>query len=855
MSRRIVALVLVGLSVLVGVAAPPAPPPPTDWNVLLRYQIFAFRTERLKQYSEMLKGLKDVGFTRDPDEIIPDDEPDNEKYTRMQGTIPAGNVARLQEQKHVRSLLLYPKSTKLPAKGARVRVEMQLSSGYLPEVQRKLARQTAEALTRDAGFVEAVAYDHQKDTRLVGSVPVEQLDKIVEDVRKLPSAQDSAAPLRTVSPIRLAIARPDWPVPMGRTALPPVPANQEKFTLALRTLLGGANASKRTRLEAILGWTPAESDRTWQRLIEQTGAIVEGRLGPVVTVVGDPKEIAGKLAALPEIAHVRLPRSGRSHGSQDAVPARWEAVRASGLANIHATGRRGKGTRLAVIADDFTGWEKLKGREIGAGALPDPVLLDLTAERNRDLVPDPMPTGKGEGYGTRCARALLKAAPEAEVTLIRIDANAPYMLLTVAKTINGAIVRTPCLDRRANEIRADRAALERRQSDLLEERRRVLDNPTEDAEGMKAIKDYRAKHEAAQRDEEALQQRRDRYFALLRDMGKLKGIRVVASTLVWTDGYPVDGSGALSRFFDDRPFRAALWFQAAGDSARQAWTGLFRDADQNGTLEFTTATRLPAGSWSPELNFLGWQPVSGKAGKGLPSGARLRITLQWREAHAPLPLQVGEDPYREPLTSMSLVVVAQPDPEGKTRPADDLNMVTGSVGRPVRIDQNANSATYEHTVELQVKKPGRYAVFVEGKLAESLLAPGEAQLPSSRKVSEVRPRLFVQTLEGNGRAIWSDFATSQSTMGMPADARIIVSVGAADQNDKPRPSSASGPPGNLGLLQKPDVLAYDEGGGTGEAASFAAGFAASAWPLGGTLFGVLDRMEVRPGAVLRVPKR
>src|SRR5262249_38044511 len=213
----------------------------------------------------------------------------------------------------------------------------------------------------------------------------------------------------------------------------------------------------------------------------------------------------------------------------------------------------------------------------------------------------------------------------------------------------------------------------------------------------------------------------------------------------------------------------------------------------------------------PELNFLGWVPATGKAETALPAGARLRLTLQWREAHDPLPLREGEDVYREPLTKLNLVVVYQPDPEGKTRPADDREGVTGSVGTPVRLTQTLNSATWEHVGELRVARPGRYGVFIEGKLAEGIHAPGEAALPAARKTGEVRPRLFVQTLAGDGRAVWADFKTAAAALGMPADARAVIAVAAADENDRLRPSSAGGPPLGLALAAKPDVLAYDEG--------------------------------------------
>jgi hypothetical protein len=848
MFRRAAPLLLSGLIVTAGLAVPPAPPAPETYNVQLRYQIAAFRTERLRQYHEMLKAFHEAGFVRDPDEVIAEDEPDNPKATRMSGTIAAKNVDQLLRERHVRSLLLYPKGTKLPEKDTRVRVDLRLSSGYLPEVQRQLARQTAEVLTKDAGFVEAVGYDGQGATRLVGSVPASQLEKLLEDVPRLPAAEDIGGALSRVSPIRATYVRPDWSVPSGRPKAGTVPDNMLKFTPELRELLEG-DVAKRTRMEVILGWTPEESDRSWQRLLERAGAVVEGRIGPIVTVTGLPKEVAPRLAEMNEIAHVRLPRSGRVRPAGGEASPGWKPLRASGLADIHAMGRRGRGTRVAIVGDDFRGWEKLKGKY-------GPAYVDLTAERNRDLLPDPEPgPADGEGFGTRCARALIAAAPEADVTLVRIDDRAPYMLQTVAQAVNAGTVRTVALDQRLAELREDRGQLDRRAEELREERARIF-GMSSDEENAKRLEAYRAKQAAYDKDDEAHRKRRDRYFRLLEGLQKLKGVRLVASTLVWPEGYPVDGSSALSRSFDDRPFKAALWFQAAGDTGGQAWAGNFRDADHNGVLEFAAdSAKLPPGSWSPEINFLQWWPAKGKATDVLPAGARVRISLQWREAHDPTPLRTGEDPYRDPLTKFNLVVVRQPDPEGKTRPADDLDVVTTSVGRPVRLDQTLNAATYEQIVDLKIERPGRYGVFVEGRLPDSIQAPGEASLPATRRTGEVRPRLFVQTLEGNGRAAWTDYFTGGAAMGMPADARCVVTVGAAGEDGKVRPFSPSGSPTGLALARKPDVLAYDEGGGTAAAASFAAGFAASAWPLGGTVFGVLDRMHVNPGGVLSVPEK
>jgi hypothetical protein len=842
MLRRLLAVCLCGLLATLAFALPPEPPPPANYQVLLRYSIQAFRTERLLQYDEMNAALKKAGFVRAADDPVADDEPDNPAYTRIRGSVPAGGVAKLLSQRHVRCLAIYPAGTTLPDKGP-LRVAVHLSNRHQPIYQRRLARQVARVLSEDVGFIEAVGYDSDGSTRLVGSLPRENLDKVIEDIRQLPTAAKQGSPLTDLSPVRLIVIRPDWPIVPGMPQPAEVPEPQRKFSPDLRALLAGAG-DQPARLEVILGWVPRSDDSSWINILRVPGMEIEGRVGPLVSVLGIPKAIAPLLAQKDEVVAIRLPRSGRIRSVQQPpkAAADWSPLRASGAADLHALGRKGKGTRLALIADDFAGWQQLKGKVS---------LVDLTAERNRDLQPDPFPTKQGEGFGTRCARSLLQAAPEAELTLVRIDATAPYMLESVARFINGEPIRSVSLDNRQDDLREDRRRIELRRQEVTTERVRVLSLPiSDDPELLKERAAYDKLQADFDRDEKIFVESRDRYLRLYRDLSALKGIRVVASTLVWTDGFPVDGSSSLSRFFDDRPFKAALWFQAVGDSGGQAWSGLFRDADDNGIMEFADLqSRLPQGAWSHELNFLEWQ---GKD-KAIPAGAKLRLNLQWREAHDPVPLRQGDDVYREPLANLRLVVVYQPDPQGKARPADDLEVVAQSEGRPIRLNQLPNSATYEHTLDLDIKRAGRYAVFIMGKKPRSITAPGENALPALERSAELRVRLFATTLQGDGRATWATFSTPTAALGMPADARSVISVAAADRAGKPLVSSANGPPANMALLVKPDVLAY--GDDTAQAASFAAGLAAAYWPVGGTLRGVLEQMRARPGQVLCVPAR
>jgi hypothetical protein len=148
----------------------------------------------------------------------------------------------------------------------------------------------------------------------------------------------------------------------------------------------------------------------------------------------------------------------------------------------------------------------------------------------------------------------------------------------------------------------------------------------------------------------------------------LKGIQIVANALVWNDGYPLGGLSPLSRWFDDLPLRTGLWFQAGGNTHGQSWTGLYRDIDKSGVMEFADAgTPLPRERWTRELNFLGWQPYEGTRAADLPAGARVRVSMQWREPHdAHYYARPGEeDLYRRPLASLRLVLLRQRDPQGK----------------------------------------------------------------------------------------------------------------------------------------------------------------------------------------------
>ena len=249
---------------------------------------------------------------------------------------------------------------------------------------------------------------------------------------------------------------------------------------------------------------------------------------------------------------------------------------------------------------------------------------------------------------------------------------------------------------------------------------------------------------------------------LLAERQRLKGIHVVSTSLVWSDGYPLSGSSPLSRWFDDDQDRKALWLVSAGNTRGQAWTGTFNDSDGNGVMEFAPrGAKLPAGAWSAETSFLAWQSFDSGDTSDLPEGTKVRITAQWSEPHDPVYYwqAKGGDPYLQPLADLSFVVLRQRDPSGKLLPLDDFEVVARSPVKAFRIDNRPGGSTYEQIVEFTTPKAGRYALRVQRQLPtrwelQKDEATGSIRLVEVRGLASngIRPvdAPSLPVLEGNG---------------------------------------------------------------------------------------------------------
>jgi hypothetical protein len=837
-ARRLLIVTLIATAIRSGIAAPP---PPAKYDVHIRYRIDAAPLDRVNLYAGMMRYSQRLGFVVDPDM---DDDPSDANETRLRGTIPSLTARELLREPHVQAILLLPAGFKLPDDTAPVKVQLKLASGLPLDKQRLFADQTRTQLSL-LGFQEAVGYDHRGHTRIVGTIPASKLEILLKDLREEPSgwltplkpAASFPVPLRDRSPVRVIEVIPEpadvAPVPAQAPASEPIDENDPlaKVSVDLRRLMTAEGADKPERMELILAYTPGEDDHDWQRSLTRAASVaIEGRLGPIITIQGFPRQ-ATALAALPSVSVVRLlrPAVPSLRSGVEAKGDDREALRVSGVERLHAAGLRGRGVRVAIVDGDFRGYERFQGKQLPAGIR----YVDLTAERNWSLEPDPFPSEPDTiGQGTQCALAAALAAPEADLTLIRIDPAAPHQLEAVVRLVKGEPFHSDSIAQRTVDLQADETRLRLRRQELLEERRNLLSafgsyqGPIKDFGDVKDPRERQQVEETKRRDEhyrkvaelerdqKALQARQERFVKLLEAEQALNGIQVVSSSLVWNSGYPVDGSNPLSHLLEAEPCRKTFWFQAAGNTRGQNWAGLFRDTDGNRVMEFAPPeTPLPRGRWTRELNFLAWEPLRKERTRDLPAGVKLRVSIQWREAHDP-DLYGADDPaYRRSLADLRLVVLRQRDPSGAKLAVDDFQVIGRSLGLPQRLDNQPAAATYEQLVDFAVDPAGRYAVRVEGRLPSETRPPDKPGLPVNRSFGELWPRLFVEVADGpsrlRGRAVWLDYASDLGTLGLPADARGVATVGAADTLGAPQLYSTSGPALNRGLLPKPNLLAID----------------------------------------------
>jgi hypothetical protein len=253
------------------------------------------------------------------------------------------------------------------------------------------------------------------------------------------------------------------------------------------------------------------------------------------------------------------------------------------------------------------------------------------------------------------------------------------------------------------------------------------------------------------------------------------------------------------------------------------------------------------------LNFLAVRGTDAAVTPNLKAGAKVRLTVQWRETHDPASYGGLDSVF--PLT---IRVLQQLDPQGKTRASDELKEAARSVGGPYPVVVESTYGVYEQIVEFAVPTDGSYCVMIEG---QSVFDP---RLPALRRQLEIEPRMYAEFLgspPAQGRLVFASYAPKAAGVGIPGDAKAAITVG---ETDSPLGTTATGLTGGgpgLQLLPKPDLLAagsFDAGGakvgGSGVSAGFAGGVLAGLIGSGAPAAEIIRATGLQPGGPVVIPE-
>jgi len=791
-----------------GWAQPLTPPAPETYTVQLRYRIRADRDGRILAYRAMTERLKQLGFLPKPREDADLDlfDPTAEF---LEGTIPQAGAKRLLEDPRIQTIWLTPSGWTEPAAGLLVPVQITLASGLDAAEQRKLHEQASRQLSL-LGFQENFAYDHRGYTRLRGQLSLGELPELLKDLRILPRGwfaptippDNLPSPLRNVLPIRvvevLPFEAPRSEVDAAAAPLtPPGPGSEalEKFTPDLRLRLQ-ANPMEilPARVELILVNEP--NLQTWSEIktrlrVYVPGSSPEGWLGTVVTLRLAKLADVNLVAALPEVAMIRLPREA----TRDSRVI--DSQNLSQFRELQRQGYRGRGVRVVVIDREFAGFSA----ELGRGLPATTKLIDLTAEQHPDLTPTAVPMNlDGVSGGVALAKSIHQLAPEATLTLVRIDPTAPHQLLTVARACLGEPYYSEALQSRVAELNNEAESLAGQRLAVAAEYQKAFSDLTDTPEATarrEAALQARAKLEAS---EEGIRTRIRRFTELRLGLEQLAGTQVLLNPLAWNTGMPLDGLSPLSQTLEaalEAPIEPSRkrttptllrpsWVQATATGRGSVWSGPFIDRDGNRALEFQADDITPRrGRWTDELNFL--QTDLKEANQTLTAGRKLRFTAQWREPH-------NSDGYfpQDPVFPLQLLLLRQLDPNGITKPSDEFELVARSTTQPVKLRRTTGASTFEQTLEVTLPTEGVYALRLEGRPSF------DYQIPALRQTIEIYPRIVVESTDGQPGAPVFERRARSVGVGVPADALGVLTVGGADSLE------GFGP--GVTLRTKPDVL-------------------------------------------------
>ncbi|MSR30214.1 MAG: hypothetical protein EXR99_01795 [Gemmataceae bacterium] len=671
-------------------------------NLRANFRIQVFGVERLKQVNEMLIFLKNAGFTPASSEVF--DELQDEKIAFLDGTISKGKEPGCLNPRWIHSVISWPEGIEPPFKEEKqVRLELVFPQPFPISKQREFY-QLMQLEMKANGFQDGLGYSHQGFSRLTGNLPGISLNLI--DNQSVPRALGSLPGGRKELGRVLRVLGEDFmvkPRPMPLVAMEEL----AKFPPTSREWLGkNGEGNNQVLWNLVLNPHPPSEQVVDQFKDAIPGVELEGHSGALLQIRSNAQGIQ-TLARHPAVLFVSQAENPPPSKTQ-FLPGDFQPLFTPGSTDLSFKFNFLQGVApIAVLGADFTGWKT---------ALPKdkyPVrFVDYLQPRSKDFLGTPFDeTSANPSRDSLLAKGVADGCPGREIILVRVEPTASSMLDEIGEMARTGRFEFPSFIRGMEGSREGGKALDHSYQLLLEERKKLFEEFSDNEESEKRRKDFKVKMDSWQKDYRQLHEKIQRMLQFRETLLALKKARTFLLCFNPPEILPHRLDSPLGLFSDIANFKTTLWFIPPKPASRPGyWKGPVLDADSNSVLEFQPGGAQTA--WENER----LQIVLREGAKKelVPDQKRIRVRLRWREPVDSLVFAASGGKVTTPQASFNLVLLKKGDKLPFSR--DDEFAPIGETGTvPFCIYHSKTLAVFEHWLDLQLPGEGKYYLSILGQ--------------------------------------------------------------------------------------------------------------------------------------------
>ena len=694
-------------------------------QVRIHFQMNVFGVERLKQSSDLAKHLVKNGFDDSFDSLFEKIQNKNGNY--IDGKASQGKERSLLHPQWVYSVISWPENLEKGLQNDQpARIEISFPK-FMQGKNQKDFWGNLKKIASNNGFVDGTGYDHEDYTRLTGNALPSKLIDL--DQKAIPEALiASGAQFPQNSYPRILKIRSDWPLVQLPESFRPKDQIQAKLSTFGRFFLESESKGL-NRWVVVFAQNPPTPWMMQDFNSHLNEAEIEGAMGAAIQIKSSHDTLK-KFLNLPYVM-CAFPVSdawkniSTKRSSEKLIPFYFH----EGIVHKELD-YKGKSSppAIGVIGNNFSGWEKVFVEESSRVRY-----LDLTMARNPELVPDAL-VEKLFPNVSKQAFKVSRDYPGSEVYLIRVDLNSPLMMEEIAGFSVGNLRASASLLARYDEIEASRRNLDSENAVLQQERSFLIDQFGETDELVKRRKEFQERKEGWNLANRQLHQKTVSLLAIADLVKKLSSVRLFLLLDEPGTLLPMAFNSTVSLYSNDMLFRKNPWLISEGKVPEKYWFGPFKDANENGWMEFNSQSSQ---LWENEILPLRMDPKSNP----LSQGQVFNIRIRWSEV-ADMLTRSDENGSWISKTNLNLFLLKKVMPlNGRSKQDEFLPLIeTGE--KPYCLLRDGNRIIFEQQIVFNVKEAGEFYLAIKGKVEQRKnLSPLDAH-----RVGEIRPEIFVEKL-------------------------------------------------------------------------------------------------------------